>query len=313
MGDRILTLSPQAGASRTLWMIGQVGPQLGRTKAALFHGVANFDLPLAKPPATRFVLTVHDLIPLAWPDSVSRAYRFQFHAWLSHCLRLANIVICPTSAVAAALRIAFPDVPPIRVVPMGVTLGRQRWKARANPGYFLVVGSVEVRKNLTGLLKAFEARMSRWRELGIELWIAGQPGFGGAAIIAQLQDREGVKYLGSQPPRTLAGLLRGCLALCAPSFAEGFGLPPLEAMAAGIPVLASDIPAHREVLGRRHGRLELRDAAIGRGFGAGAATRRSGEDPGRPVHLGANRSPDRGGLRRGSIAGPRVSNASHCA
>jgi glycosyltransferase involved in cell wall biosynthesis len=226
-----------------------VGPQLGRTKAALFHGVANFDLPLAKPPATRFVLTVHDLIPLAWPDSVSRAYRFQFHAWLSHCLRLANIVICPTSAVAAALRIAFPDVPPIRVVPMGVTLGRQRWKARANPGYFLVVGSVEVRKNLTGLLKAFEARMSRWRELGIELWIAGQPGFGGAAIIAQLQDREGVKYLGSQPPRTLAGLLRGCLALCAPSFAEGFGLPPLEAMAAGIPVLASDIPAHREVLG----------------------------------------------------------------
>jgi glycosyltransferase involved in cell wall biosynthesis len=211
--------------------------------------VANFDLPLTKPAATRFVLTVHDLIPLAWPDSVSRAYRLQFHAWLSRCLRLADIVICPTQGVALDLRTAFGDVPPIRVVPMGVTLQRRRWRARTNPGYFLVVGSVEVRKNIVGLLKAFEARMPRWRELGVELWIAGQVGFGGSSIIADLRDREGVRYLGSQTPRALAGLLRGSLALCAPSFAEGFGLPPLEAMAAGIPVLASDIPAHREVLG----------------------------------------------------------------
>jgi glycosyltransferase involved in cell wall biosynthesis len=101
------------------------------------------------------------------------------------------------------------------------------------------------------LLKAFASKKERWRREGVELWIAGQVGFGGSSILAAARGRygAGVRYLGSQKPRAVASLMRGALALCAPSLAEGFGLPPLEAMALGIPVLASDIPAHREVLG----------------------------------------------------------------
>jgi glycosyltransferase involved in cell wall biosynthesis len=232
-------------------MVGQVGPELRSRRAALFHGLANFDLPLAKPRDTRFVLTVHDLIPLEWPDSVSRSFRLQFRAWLTRCLQLADAIICPTAAVAQAVRSAFPGAPAIHVVPMGVTPARPGLRVPAAQRYLLVLGSVEVRKNLSLLLEAFASKRERWRQEGVELWIAGQLGFGGSAVIAELGGKRGsgVKYLGPQEPRALGQLMRGALALCAPSLAEGFGLPPLEAMALGIPVLASDIPAHREVLG----------------------------------------------------------------
>ena len=247
----MLALAPELGASRTLWMVGQVEPELRSRRAALFHGLANFDLPLVKPVDTRFVLTVHDLIPLEWPESVSRSYRIQFRVWLSRCLQLADAIICPTSAVAQAVRRAFPSASPTRVVPMGVVPARRGFREPAAQRYFLVLGSVEVRKNLSMLLKAFASKKERWRQEGVELWIAGQVGFGGSPILAEVGGLHGagVRYLGSQEPRALASLMRGALALCAPSLAEGFGLPPLEAMALGIPVLASDIPAHREVLG----------------------------------------------------------------
>jgi glycosyltransferase involved in cell wall biosynthesis len=249
MAERILPLAPEPGVSRSLWMAGQVERQLRGRGAALFHGLANFDLPLSKPPGTRFVLTIHDLIPLEWPDSVSKAHRLQFRGWLSRCLHLADALICPTQAVALAVQAAFPSAPRARVIHMGVDLKRPPAAEREAAAYFLALGSVEVRKNLSILARAFDIAREHWRQAGVELWIAGQLGFGGAAILEALKGQAGVRVLGPQSPRAAAKLLRGALALCAPSLAEGFGLPPLEAMAQGIPVLASDIPAHREVLG----------------------------------------------------------------
>ncbi len=199
----------------------------------------------------RFVLTLHDLIPLEWPQSVSRPFRLQFQVWLAHCLRLADAIICPTRTVADAVRGAFPSAAPTRVVPMGVTRFQHSRREQVTSRYFFVLGSIEVRKNLPMLIEAFASNQERWRREKVELWIAGQVGFGGSSVVAELRQRRGpgVRYLGSPEPRALGALMRGALALCAPSLAEGFGLPPLEAMALGTPVLASDIPAHREVLG----------------------------------------------------------------
>ena len=270
-------------------MVSQVEPELRRVGAALFHGLANFDLPIRKPRGTRFVLTVHDLIPLEWPEAVSRAYRLQFRAWLMRCLDLADAIVCPTQAVAAGLRETFPRAPPARVISMGVTRRSPRSEVAVARRYFLALGSVEIRKNLSLLRRAFESNADLFSREGIELWIAGQPGYGGAAIVAELQNAgAGVKFLGPQSARALADLMRGALALCAPSLAEGFGLPPLEALALGTPVLASDIPAHREVLGEAAELLPPTEVEAW-----GAALRRVAADPdfrGRLARLGPVRA-----------------------
>jgi glycosyltransferase involved in cell wall biosynthesis len=138
----------------------------------------------------------------------------------------------------------------VQVIPMGVSPASRAARNVGGPRYFLALGSVEVRKNLSLLRRAFDLEAGVWRREGIELWVVGQAGYGGASILAELaRGGSSVKYLGPQSARALAGLMRNSLALCAPSLAEGFGLPPLEALAMGTPVLASDIPAHREVLG----------------------------------------------------------------
>ncbi len=249
MGGRVRALRPQTRQSRTLWMVGQVGTELQRFRAALFHGVANFDLPLCKPSGVRFVLTVHDLIPLEWPETVSVAYRVQFRVWLERSLALADAVICPTRAVADGLQERFRPRAPVRVIPMGVDGRDGLPRDRGDQRYFLILGTLETRKNVSTVVRAFQTGTGEaWRE-GVELWIAGGLGFGSGPELQAIAVVPGVRYLGSQPPREVRRLLRGALALCAPSLAEGFGMPPLEAMAVGTPVIASDIPAHREVLG----------------------------------------------------------------
>jgi len=131
------------------------------------------------------------------------------------------------------------------------------------------------------LLEAFDE--VRGADEDLELWIAGQPGFGGEDILGRIRAREGsgVRYLGPQPARALQRLMHGAFALCAPSLAEGFGLPPLEAMVHGTPVLASDIPAHREVLGEA---AMLLPATASDEWGS--AMRRLAEDPELAARLG---------------------------
>ena len=108
--------------------------------------------------------------------------------------------------------------------------------------FALAAGTLEPRKNLTALLQA-------WRDAADELseWtlvLAGPPGWG-----PTLPKTPGVVLTGWLGDETLPGLLAAADLFCYPSLYEGFGLPPLEAMAAGTPVVAGDYPCAREVLG----------------------------------------------------------------
>jgi glycosyltransferase involved in cell wall biosynthesis len=234
-------------------MLGQVPGDLGEARAGLFHGLANFNLPLKRPPGVRLCLTVHDLLPLSHPDSVSALYRLQFETWLAHSLRLADTVICVSAATREELAARFPSVSP-RVVHHGVDHVPPRERALRRPRtedrpYLLYVGSLETRKNVGVLLTAFE----RLADPSRALLLAGAPGFGGAEILKQVARlrRAGlaVRALGPIGARALPGLIAHAELLCAPSAGEGFSLPPLEALALGTPVVASEIPAHREILG----------------------------------------------------------------
>jgi glycosyltransferase involved in cell wall biosynthesis len=103
--------------------------------------------------------------------------------------------------------------------------------------YVLAVGTIEPRKGIDVLIEAMD-------ELDVPLVLAGQPGWGGVEL-----DSAKVRVLGRLPDSDLAAVLRRATVLAAPSLAEGFGLPVLEAMAAGVPVVHSDAPALVEVAG----------------------------------------------------------------
>jgi alpha-1,3-rhamnosyl/mannosyltransferase len=116
--------------------------------------------------------------------------------------------------------------------------------------YLLSVGTIQPRKNVDGLLEAF--RRARARGLEEILVVAGRPGWHCAGVLGELRELEGrgeARYLGYVPEEILPALHRGSTAHCCLSHEEGFGLPVLEAMAAGKAAVISRAPALIEVAG----------------------------------------------------------------
>jgi len=122
-------------------------------------------------------------------------------------------------------------------------------KASPSGHYILFVGSIEPRKNLLGLLKAY-LLLPEYLKKGFQLLITGSKGWGNQEIVERMEQLKGrVHYLGYLTNEELAALYRGASCLVFPSFYEGFGLPPLEAMACGCPVIVSNVASLPEVCG----------------------------------------------------------------
>ncbi|MEM1065072.1 MAG: glycosyltransferase [Pseudomonadota bacterium] len=197
---------------------------------------------------------IHDTIPLDLPETQRPGTPARFVRRLAAAAR-ARTILTPTRAVAASLRPHLgPGHPPLIPVHLGITLAAPQPGALATRftpegRYFLCTGTIDARKNQALLLKA-------WAELGPEapaLVLAGGRGWGDGALFAQLDEAAQaggrVVELRGLDDGALAALTEGAEALLHPSHAEGFGIPPLDAALRGIPVICSDIPAHREVLG----------------------------------------------------------------
>ncbi|MGH2752441.1 MAG: glycosyltransferase family 4 protein [Actinomycetota bacterium] len=207
----------------------------------------NFVLPALD--RTPGAVTVHDLSFLRDDGSPGRERLGQLVPW---SLDRAAAVICPTRAVADEIAEHYGvDGDRLVVAHEGIAphffgagrLGELALGRMGIPGPFVMaLGTTEPRKNLPRLLEA-------WNELrgdldGWRLVIAGPQRWG-----AQLPETEGVLLLGRVPDETLPGLLAAAEIFCFPSRYEGFGLPALEAMAAGTPAVVGDYPAASEVLG----------------------------------------------------------------
>jgi glycosyltransferase involved in cell wall biosynthesis len=123
--------------------------------------------------------------------------------------------------------------------------------------YVLFAGNREPRKNLGTLLRAHAAARHARNDVP-PLVVVGPAGWGDAWA-GERPDPEHVRLLGFLDDEDLRAVVAGADAVCTPSLYEGFGLPVIEAMAAGTPVLASDIAAHREISGGLATLLEIRD------------------------------------------------------
>ena len=180
------------------------------------------------------VLTVHDLAILRTPEAFPRWHRLYGRAGLARVLRAADAVAV-VSEFTRAETVELAGIPAerTRVVPNGVDDVFTPDGERAEGDYVLAVATLEPRKNLG---RAVEAA----RDAGVELRVVGARGWGGVEV-------EG--WVGEIPDAELAALYRGARCLVYPSVYEGFGLPVLEAMACGTPVVTARGTATEEVAG----------------------------------------------------------------
>jgi glycosyltransferase involved in cell wall biosynthesis len=180
------------------------------------------------------VLTVHDLAILRAPEAFPRWHRLYGRAGLRRVLRAADAIVSVSEfSRAETTELAGVPAERIRVIPHGVDPLFTPDGPRAGGDYVLAVGTLEPRKNLA---RAVEAA----REAGVDLRVVGARGWGGV-------DVDG--WVGEIPDAELAALYRGARCVLYPSLYEGFGLPVLEAMACGTPVVTSVGTAMEEVAG----------------------------------------------------------------
>ena len=194
----------------------------------------------------RNVYTVHDLIPILTP-ALTSIDRGRYARLLRAIARRADRLVT-VSATARDELIAWLGGPAGLVVDCGQGIGPAPAMAPALPAglapdaYFLAVGTIEPRKNLARLIAAHAASGARR-----PLVLAGPDGWRAAPIRAAIARAPGVIRLEYQPPATMARLMHDATALLFPSLAEGFGMPLIEAMAAGTAVLTADRGALAEV------------------------------------------------------------------
>ncbi|PRZ38611.1 glycosyltransferase involved in cell wall biosynthesis [Antricoccus suffuscus] len=253
-GVEVAARPAPARALRTMWSHGTMPPVEWLTGGIDVFHATNFVLPPTR--RARGVLTVHDLAYLKFPQTVSSA-SLTYRELVPSGLRRARVVCTPSRAVATQLQDAYALAEEaIAVTPLGVDAAWHRaaapsgeWRTahRLGRDYILAVGTIEPRKNLALLVSAYRQLLATHSDVP-PLVLAGGAGWGDALDLDGIPaDR--LVMPGHLPIDDLRTLVAGASLLVFPSLDEGFGLPPLEALACGVPVVASDLPVTREVLG----------------------------------------------------------------
>lgn len=213
-------------------------------------------------------ITVHDLLLLHQPGSAKASTRSPVVAWLkriSHrivlrsAIQRAQLIFVPTNSVSADIVRHFPSAKErIVVTGEGIDHGSGgsvqkvtnsapsdgKWSERGN--YLLYVGAAYPHKRLDLLIEAWKYLAVKYPDL--KLVIAGELDVFMKRAQTQAKALQHIEFTGRVSDQELARLMQGATGFVFPSSFEGFGLPPLEALAAGTPVVSSDIAVLREVL-----------------------------------------------------------------
>jgi len=256
---------------RILWQQAALPLYLKAERVDVFHG-PGYVLPLIT--SVPAVVSIYDIIALTHPHLCTRANVAHYRRVVPRSIRKARLVIVPTQAVARQLAatLATP-AEKIRVVPLGIdpifkpAPEADRRDIRDVLGlhekFVLFVGNLEPKKNLVSLVQAFfAARMNK--DLPHKLVLAGEMGWKSnplRRIIDELDLHEHVVLPGYVPLEHLPALYSAADMFVFPSLVEGFGIPPLEAMACGTPVIVSNDPALQESAGDAAIRAEATDVA----------------------------------------------------
>jgi glycosyltransferase involved in cell wall biosynthesis len=212
---------------------------------------------VAVPPRSApLVVTVHDLAVLHDPDQFTRRGVAFMRKAIELTAERADLVLCSSRATLDDCRVQGFDPARLRLVPLGVheqratadDVDRMRRIHRLPGRYILFVGTLEPRKNLAALLESFRQLIRDPAHDDVTLVVVGPEGWGEdlMPIMARLGDR--CRPVGFVPADDLRALYAGAEVFCYPSLLEGFGLPVLEAMVQGAPVVTSTGTATEELV-----------------------------------------------------------------
>ncbi len=223
-------------------------------------------LPVLKNRGIRIVTQIYDIIPVRYPQYMASHTLLKFMEFLTAHLTYADDIIVNTEAVREDVLRLFSELDmqpkPVHVIGLGADFTADSSSADESADetllrklegrkFLLTVGTVEPRKNHRVLVDAYEKRIA---SLDTDVVIVGRTGWQMEEFMDRIRSDKrygnGLYVLSDVNDATLAELYRMAWMVVFPSYTEGFGLPTIEALINGIPVICSDIPVMREVGGR---------------------------------------------------------------
>jgi glycosyltransferase involved in cell wall biosynthesis len=252
--------SPESHPLGDLWEEFALPRLAAFVGADVLHGPA-FLIPLRRT-GLATVVTIHDLVAFTHPKTIPWKYALYMRGRIRRAVQTASRTICVSeSAKRDVVRLL--EAPPEKIacIHHGVAerfrpqtperISEVRRRHGLERPYVLFVGNLEPRKNLAGLVRAFRI-LRRERKEPLDLVVAGQIAWKSGELLKELNAedvREAVRLTGYFPVADLPALYSGALAFVFPTLWEGFGMPVLEAMACGAPVVTSRVPSIEEIAG----------------------------------------------------------------
>jgi glycosyltransferase involved in cell wall biosynthesis len=236
--------------------IGRPGLPSSLGSADVVHATSGAAVPPVRR-GQRLVVTIHDLAFLRFPEHFPARWRLLYRLGLRAALRRADAILVPSRSTGEdVLRHGPVDPARVRVTPLAPALdvgtddvGPVLARLGIVPPYVLFVGTLEPRKNVVSLVRAYRRAVAGGLEHSLVL--AGAPGWGADALERELAlEAPGrIMRTGFLPAVDLDAVYRGASMLVYPSVYEGFGLPVIEAMARGVPTVTSNTSSLPEVVG----------------------------------------------------------------
>jgi glycosyltransferase involved in cell wall biosynthesis len=225
-------------------------------------------------PGVRNIVVIHDLGFVFHGEYLKEGDRAYFNRLVPRSLRRADRVVAVSESVREELSAQF-GTPKQEIAVISPAVDTARFRRRGDEEvrrvaatyglrqpYILYTGTLEPRKNIVGLLDAY-AGLPRALHERFQLVLAGGKGWLDAEIERRLDDLAGLEIVttGYVPDADLPAIYSGAELFVYPSFYEGFGMPPLEAMACGVPVITSDVSSLPEVVGDAAIKLDPTDTS----------------------------------------------------